>query len=768
MPGTVTSELTNVTLAEAADDTLWDDIGGGQGSAQNGDLPIEGSATRARRIDNTTDRGFSFDNTSTIDLSTAGTHITWWLNILQPGQVTVASLILGGASTPISSPWSEWDAFASAGIPYPPRGGWQRIWLDPTRARDDGAGTLDLSAIRQFGLRCSMGDVGGNALNVHLDRIDYSTGGLLIDAGTVPSPAVFDNLVTNDSSNAYGVVLEQDGIIFCLARITIADATATIFNDSGFVIAYADQALVADDFMGITVDLQNGSTDIDWADGIVRSGGSTNKGDLRVLDTTGAFDLDNCTFDNLRRILWTGGVTAAACTINASGQIDPTNGDYSGSLDLPGTDEYVDTQESLDVSSSSGDFEIFMRITPADWTPSSIEALMSHYSGTSTLESFRFQLLTTGALRLIISDGTTETTLDSNVLSLSVQLDTSPVQGNSLWVRVQYDQSAGQANFFESVDGTDTTPGDISWTAAGTPSGTSRSMPSTTRPILIGAENDSTPTAFFDGSVEYAELWIDGFQAVGSGHGNLFFRADWRTGPAFSGSPSTRADDFDGSGITWELQGTAPAYTAGGNETTAADLDGCKVSNSASESALVWNVNTDPDGELDNMEFISSGTGHAIEFGPNTPSTITLTGHNYSGYAGSDGSTGDETIYNNTGGSLTINVVGGGDTPTVRNGTGASTTVNNNVTVTLTGMKDNTEVRIFEAGTLVVVDGTENATDGSPDNRSFSFSDSATDVVDIRIFNVDFEPADILGFSIPATATSIPIQQKIDRSFSNP
>jgi hypothetical protein len=40
--------------------------------------------------------------------------------------------------------------------------------------------------------------------------------------------------------------------------------------------------------------------------------------------------------------------------------------------------------------------------------------------------------------------------------------------------------------------------------------------------------------------------------------------------------------------------------------------------------------------------------------------------------------------------------------------------------------------------------------------------------VDIRIFAVAYEPADILVFTIPTSATSIPIQQRFDRTYLNP
>lgn len=446
MPGTVTSQLTNVTLAEAADSASWDDIGGGPGSAQSADLPIQGSEARARRADNVADRGFSFDSTTTSDLSASGTHVGYWVNVLQPSAATVVSLLLGGESTPTTSPWSEWDAFATAGTPYPAAGGWQRVWIDPTRTRDDGAGTLNLASIRQYGTRYTIADVGGTTPNVQLDRIDYldGGGGLLVDGGTAPSPATLQDFVDADegnTSNQYGIVATRDGVIFCLARLTVADATATIFNDSGFALIFADQLLVASDFMGVTFDLQNASTDIDIASGVIRSGGSTNRGDLIVTGTSGAFDADAMTFDGLRVITLTSACTVAASTFAGCGLI----------------------------------------------------------------------------------------------------------------------------------------------TAAG------------------------------------------------------------------------------------------------------ANLSGCVVSGSiAATSALLWNVATDTDGLLDDMTFVSAGTGHAVELGSSTPSTIDFVGHAYSGYAGTDGSTGNEVLYNNSGKAITVNILGGGATPTVRNGAGASTTLVASVPVSVT------------------------------------------------------------------------------------
>lgn len=101
-------------------------------------------------------------------------------------------------------------------------------------------------------------------------------------------------------------------------------------------------------------------------------------------------------------------------------------------------------------------------------------------------------------------------------------------------------------------------------------------------------------------------------------------------------------------------------------------------------------------------------------------------------------------------------------------GGSSATTVNNNVAVTLTGLRDNTEVRVYTAGTTTELAGIEDAIAGSPDDRTFTFSLAAALSVDINIFNLDYEPVYLRAFTIPSSAASIPIAQKIDRSYDNP
>jgi len=176
-------------------------------------------------------------------------------------------------------------------------------------------------------------------------------------------------------------------------------------------------------------------------------------------------------------------------------------------------------------------------------------------------------------------------------------------------------------------------------------------------------------------------------------------------------------------------------------------------------------ITSDNPTELDNLTIsIGSSGGHAIEL--TTAGDYTLTNHSYSGYSTSNGAS-NSTIYNNSGGIANLNIVGG-DVPTIRNGTSATTNITASVNITVTGMKDNTEVRVFLADTTTVIDGTENATAGTTDDRSFTFSTSASTDLDIRLINTQYEYLLVQYTTTGAASQSIPVQQRFDRNYENP
>lgn len=179
-------------------------------------------------------------------------------------------------------------------------------------------------------------------------------------------------------------------------------------------------------------------------------------------------------------------------------------------------------------------------------------------------------------------------------------------------------------------------------------------------------------------------------------------------------------------------------------------------------------MKTDNIGDIINSTFEFSD-GHAIELTtPNTASQSSI-GNRFSGY-GATG-TNDAAIYNNSGaGLVTISITNPGTTTehTYRNGTSASTALSQDVAVTFTNLRDNTEVRIYSAGTTTELAGIENATAGSVDARTFTATISAGTSVDYRIHNKTYEHIAVESFTWPSADQDIQVQQRFDRVYFNP
>ena len=108
-------------------------------------------------------------------------------------------------------------------------------------------------------------------------------------------------------------------------------------------------------------------------------------------------------------------------------------------------------------------------------------------------------------------------------------------------------------------------------------------------------------------------------------------------------------------------------------------------------------------------------------------------------------------------GDLELNIAGGVASPSFINLSSGTVTINNNISVTLTGLKDNTEIRVMENGTNPPVElaGIENATSGSTDDRFFEFFLPAGTIVDINIVNLQYVIQRISPYTIPSSDATI-------------
>ncbi len=136
--------------------------------------------------------------------------------------------------------------------------------------------------------------------------------------------------------------------------------------------------------------------------------------------------------------------------------------------------------------------------------------------------------------------------------------------------------------------------------------------------------------------------------------------------------------------------------------------------------------------------FTSDGSNHAMQ-------ATTAGDYNWNntlaGYASSDGSTGNEAFYNNSGGHINLTVTGG-TTPKVRNGAGATTTVIiPDVTLSISSQVSlvGAEIRIYDLDDTLPNLGTELAGTESHNASTYDFSDSAGNSIWIQIMLDGYE-----------------------------
>jgi len=198
--------------------------------------------------------------------------------------------------------------------------------------------------------------------------------------------------------------------------------------------------------------------------------------------------------------------------------------------------------------------------------------------------------------------------------------------------------------------------------------------------------------------------------------------------------------------------------------TGGATLSGCTIDDSVNAIAVTTSSPANA-AKISDTQLISGGTGNGLEI-TGTAADITLSGDDFTGYSLTVDA--DKAIFVNIAtGSMTINISGGtGVTAASHVRTaGCVITVSADVTITFNKLKENTEVRIFLAGTTTEIAGIEDATAGTLDNRSFSWAQPATTLVDYQLINKQYKILRVEGYEVPATDTSIDIQQQYDLNY---
>ncbi|REK56945.1 MAG: hypothetical protein DWQ49_09565 [Bacteroidetes bacterium] len=296
--------------------------GGGQGASTNTDIFIQGTQSSARRADNVTDYGFGLSLSST-DLSGAGEHVKFWVFVTQWASATQLSAVIASGSTGATG-----DIHDLPTGEFPDLGGFIPLWVDVSRTATTG-GPANEAAINEIGVRIDIGDVGGNAQNLIMDEIHHGTSGL---QWTGTGPGTLSDFRTYENNNNIGVLVTNNGVDFCFARIEIGNSggTESDFDDSGFTIVFPDQSLVADTFMGLTFEMHNASSVMALANATIQSSdvvGATKRPDIIVNGTSGSLTFTTVNILGMRTVDFTsavdydGGIMETANLTQASAEI---------------------------------------------------------------------------------------------------------------------------------------------------------------------------------------------------------------------------------------------------------------------------------------------------------------------------------------------------------------------------------------------------------------------------------------------------------------
>lgn len=241
-------------------------------------------------------------------------------------------------------------------------------------------------------------------------------------------------------------------------------------------------------------------------------------------------------------------------------------------------------------------------------------------------------------------------------------------------------------------------------------------------PIQIGDGSGKLSGAVFAQSLEFLRAYAPSikrrFNKIGAGSHRMRLRA--AAGETISLNSSLLASEIGGLLVidqnssaagTWDFAGLSIVGLAVENAVSGVVFNGvtfsrCQtiaLSGGAMDSCVIDKADVSPavitnnPQNISNCSFISTGGGHALQI--TTPGTFAFAGNSFKGYATSNGASGNEAIFNTSGGIVVLNVSAGGATPSVRDAPGATTIVNSGATLTVQGIAPGSRLLIRRTDT---------------------------------------------------------------------
>jgi hypothetical protein len=259
-------------IDDGTDNTNWTDAAGSGAGTNNSDVfPPGASASVSEKVSKTID-GLVYNTGATGNFA-AGDHLYIWYSYLFGALDTV-----GGGGIRIRVAGATITDFAEVFVDGNDSGksGWQLavVSLDAILANpDNSGGTIPTAAnVQRVGVIFDItATVGGNNDNVAVQGIWRSPSSLTaayrIDAGTDATPNTWQDLIDDSLTNALGLVVQEpNGAITLRAPIVFgpdpgggSPNAASTFEDTGIVLAWdLSTGLIEPDFYKLTVEAGTG------------------------------------------------------------------------------------------------------------------------------------------------------------------------------------------------------------------------------------------------------------------------------------------------------------------------------------------------------------------------------------------------------------------------------------------------------------------------------------------------------------------------------
>ena len=352
-------------------------IGSGPGPSADPDFFIQGAQSWGRRINNANaDNGFGFTDGATVDM-TAGDDSTWMAKVLL---TNIGSMGTGGVKVRIGSATSAYYEYllrdeGSQGddgeFEYPIKGGWLIEPVNPNVSawRDGTTGSPSLTAVDYFAVTGYVSTT-SNAENIFIDAIDIGQSLYIYGGTSTDDPGTFQDLADHDegqpTSGRFGHITTIEGVFFVYGQLRIGQnssnsAQAFRFIDENKTIIFPG-GRVAAGFNRLNVNMSNlGTTILELTNIIMQGRGRDNY--TYFFSTAGEVDGANDEID----------FPAASANLFKTGDaVLYTNEGGTESIGLTNNTEYfVETITATSISLHTTRSGAFTSGTPVNLTASS-------------------------------------------------------------------------------------------------------------------------------------------------------------------------------------------------------------------------------------------------------------------------------------------------------------------------------------------------------------------------------------------------------------